>query len=344
MLIALISAVAVFLFLAFVMLPLVLALRDTFKEYDLKHSKLYTGRVWHTRLQPKLHAFTYPIFIFALDLKENLESFMSPILEFRESDHLKNGEGIVKEGGADNSLVERVLRLVQERTNGKCAPAIETHRVTLLTHLSYYGYNFNPVSFYYVTSKETNELTVMVAEVSNTPWLEQHSYVLHKDSVDKVKHEKKDGSEWFTFPKDFHVSPFMEMDYMYDFIYAGLPENKVDDAAPMTIINNLRSLSNDKLAFSAKLEIEAQSITPFGVAWQLIRFPGFCMILQIWIHYQAAWLFIKGIVFVPHPQGSETAATRAIATFMAPFFALRDRVGSGASGSDGVSTSKAKAS
>lgn len=182
-----------------------------------------------------------------------------------------------------------------------------------------------------------------MAEVSNTPWLEQHSYVLHKDSVDKVKHEKKDGREWFTFPKEFHVSPFMEMDYMYDFIYAGLPENKENDAAPMTIINNLRSLSNDKLAFSAKLQIEAQPITPFGVAWQLIRFPVFCMILQVWIHYQAAWLFIKGIVFVPHPEGSETAATRAIATFMVPFFALRDQMGGDTSASDGVST-KPKAS
>lgn len=179
--------------------------------------------------------------------------------------------------------------------------------------------------------------------MSNTPWLEQHSYVLHKDSVDKVTHVKKDGRDSFSFPKVFHVSPFMEMDYMYDFIYAGVPENKENDAAPIIVINNLRKLSNDKLAFSAKLQIEAQPITPFGVAWQLIRFPAFCMILQIWIHYQAAWLFIKGIVFVPHPEGSETAATRAIASIMVPFFAIRDRMGVGKSGSDGASTSKAKA-
>eukprot|EP00980_Cylindrotheca_fusiformis_P030531 scaffold24980_cov117-Cylindrotheca_fusiformis.AAC.4 len=70
--------------------------------------------------------------------------------------------------------------------------------------LSYYGYNFNPVSFYYIISRETNELSAVVAEVSNTPWLEQYSYVLHPDSVDKVQHVKKADGEWFTFPKAFH--------------------------------------------------------------------------------------------------------------------------------------------
>lgn len=139
MLFILICAVAVALFFGFVVLPLLLALRNTLKESNLKHSKLYTGRVWHTRFQPKKHAFTYPIFIFALDLEENFKSFMSPILTFRESDHLKNGEGIAKEGGADNSLLERVLRLVKEKTNGKCAPTLKTHRATLLTHVRNYA-------------------------------------------------------------------------------------------------------------------------------------------------------------------------------------------------------------
>jgi hypothetical protein len=48
------------------------------------------------------------------------------------------------------------------------------------------------------------------------------------------------------------------------------------------------------------------------------------MLIQIWIHYQAALLFIKGVVYIPHPQGSETAASKTIAAVMAPFFALQD--------------------
>ena len=46
--------------------------------------------------------------------------------------------------------------------------------------------------------------------------------------------------------------------------------------------------------------------------------------LAFQVHYQALWLFLKGIVFVPHPKGSESTATRTIAAIMAPFFTLRD--------------------
>jgi hypothetical protein len=48
------------------------------------------------------------------------------------------------------------------------------------------------------------------------------------------------------------------------------------------------------------------------------------MLIQIWIHYQAAWLFFKGVVYIPHPDGSEKAASKTIATIMTPFFAIRD--------------------
>lgn len=124
------------LFLCFVILPLALAVREAFKTSKLQNSKLYVGRVWHTRFQPKRHAFTYPIFTFALDLEEEVGDFFSPILTFRESDHLKNGEGISSER-TDNSLAQRVLRLVSKRTKGKCQPSLETHHVFLLTHVGW---------------------------------------------------------------------------------------------------------------------------------------------------------------------------------------------------------------
>ena len=56
--------------------------------------------------------------------------------------------------------------------------------VTLLTHLTYFGYCFNPVSFYYIFRESTPTATgssggisrvhTIVTEVSNTPWNEQH--------------------------------------------------------------------------------------------------------------------------------------------------------------------------
>lgn len=86
-------------------------------------------------------------------------------------------------------------------------------QILLLTHLSYYGYCFNPVSFYYILKKGASSIgsagstanadkgasskfsdeniEAIVAEVSNTPWNEMKCYVLHPDSEDMM--QVKDG-------------------------------------------------------------------------------------------------------------------------------------------------------
>jgi uncharacterized protein len=334
----------------------------------LQHSALLTGRVWHTRFHPKRHAFTYPIFMFALDLAE-LEAFRNklwPLVPFLlnirpTEDHLKNGEGrttkntttkstesttIDDNKSDDDSFLERIFRLVAERTNNKFQPNSATHRVTLLTHLCYYGYNFNPVSFYSIINKSSHTIEAMVGEVSNTPWMEMYCYVLHPDGMDQVQVEEttqKDTAAstqniFYSFPKSFHVSPFMEMDYWYDWTFAGEPQKQhpttfesSGNKGKITVVNTLRwRNSNNQIEFTAKLILEPQksssSLSPWTVAWQLIRFPTFCVLIQLWIHYQAVWLFVRGIVYIPHPQGSETVASKMIATIMVPFFAVRDYV------------------
>jgi uncharacterized protein len=340
----------------FVVLPLLLAsLARRFHSNSMRTSALCVGRVWHARLTPKRHAFSYPIFMFAIDLEE-LESFrsdlwpLSPfVVSFRTNDHLKNGEGAAtscsrasaegsasSSGGGGGSMASRILRLVEERTRKKFQPTLATHRVVILTHLRYYGYNFNPVSFYYVLDRSTGAPAAVVGEVSNTPWCEMHCYVLHPDSVDQVETETTniEGGRvkvGYTFPKAFHVSPFMEMEYWYDWSFVGVPglpstSESERVSSSIIVVNTLRSRVTDEIAFTARLVMECRRITPLGVAWQMIRLPAFCIIIQVWIHYQAAILFLKGIVYVQHPQGSETAASRIIAGIMTPFFAVRDYV------------------
>jgi len=135
----------------------------------------------------------------------------------------------------------------------------------------------------------------------------------------------------------------MEMDFWYDWSFVGVPGapsvagdsaavtsdgKSRTPSAPITVINTLRRRSNDRIEFTAKLVVESNPITPFQIAWQIIKFPVFCMTIQIWIHYQAGLLFLKGIVYVPHPQGSETTASVIIAKIMIPFFAIQDFVNS----------------
>jgi DUF1365 family protein len=78
------------------------------------------------------------------------------LARFRRSNHL---------GDPSQKLSDSVRDLVEVKTG---------HRpegpVRLLTHLSYFGYCFNPVSFYYCFAADGVTLETIVAEVNNTPF------------------------------------------------------------------------------------------------------------------------------------------------------------------------------
>uniref|UniRef100_A0A7S4SM59 Uncharacterized protein n=1 Tax=Ditylum brightwellii TaxID=49249 RepID=A0A7S4SM59_9STRA len=103
------------------------------------------------------------------------------------------------------------------------------------------------------------------------------------------------------------------------------------------------SKSTNDLYFNAYFEIQRKNnnlssssgIHPLTLATQLIQYPLYCIIIQIWIHIEAFWLFVKGVPFIPHPEGSETAASKIIASLMIPFFTLKEWLGGG--GDDGSS-------
>lgn len=373
-------------------------------------SAIYCGRVSHTRFRPVKHGFSYPLFFCLLDLKEVPKLFrgkwpllwpLNYIVNFREQDHLKNEEGmsafpkhnndkdvVVVQDDEENEcpLIPRLRRLVQERTGGKFVPG-QDQQILLLTHLSYFGYCFNPVSFYYIlksgqdldrngsycNSQDCNQpqqqpqqqqqpynnIEAIVAEVSNTPWNEMKCYVLHPDSQDMM--QVKDGimrrqtqqqqhtSINYIFAKKFHVSPFMDMEHIYDWTFWHLTQQEIvvsttmkkkvkettttttttasdnDGTSNGTSANTSTSNGADTVTFfNAFFDIRRRSLDPFFICYQLIRFPVYCMIIQIWIHIQAFKLFAKGVEFIPHPEGSETAASRIIGQIMAPLFAIKD--------------------
>jgi hypothetical protein len=330
-----ISTFAAFL----VLIPVVLAFFTLFlaaiTTWRRRHNRkefntaLYVGRVSHSRLLPVVHSFNYPLFMCAVDLEEVEELWgrggalwpLSTIMSFRIQDHYKNGEG-----GTESRLTAKTFHLVKERTNNKFQPTFETHCVVLVTHLCYYGYCFNPVSFYYILDRKSRKTNALVLEVSNTPWNEMQCYALHPDSVDVERVQpgrpktsddgKTTESTNFEFKKTFHVSPFMEMDYMYDWTFWELSNGMISLHASMK--------KGGVRQFTANVDITGAPFTPFRLAWQLIQFPIYCFIIQIWIHVEAFWLFKKGVAYQPHPKGSETTASRLIGSIMTPIFALKD--------------------
>ena len=332
-------------------------------------SALYAGRVWHTRHRPIRHAFAYPFIIFGLHFDDCCEENefttllwpLSWIVSFRPRDHLKNGEGsnqVAASSKHSDSLVDRVFRLVADRTKGAFVPNPSTHSIFLLTQLTYYGYCFNPVSFYYIHNRSSRRIEAVIGEVSNTPWNEMHCYVLHpKAFIDQVQvtEEETTSSEGlvqtlhYTFPKRFHVSPFMEMSYNYEWTFtnfeipdwsdetfrrsnAKIASHSLPHPQDIHVINSLRPLPSShteakppSLQFRARMQVERYSMHPFRIAYYLSMFPMYCMIVQIWIHVQAFFLFAKGVAYQPHPTGAETWASRIIGTAMVPLFALQDQ-------------------
>jgi uncharacterized protein len=327
-------ALLIFFYILIVLVTVILAIITCWRrKFRDSKSRLFTGRVSHSRMVPKLHSFSYPIFMVLVDLEDNMADEMYPlslIMSLSDDDHYKNREGLNsgdEEKTSTTTLLHRTLRLVAEKTEQKFQPTSESHSVLLLTHLRYYGYCFNPVSFYYIVRRDNFQIDAVVAEVSNTPWNEMQCYVLHPESIDiqQVKSGRSyQGSSPginYLFLKTFHVSPFMDMDFLYDWIFWDIPPPQTTSSSLLRINTSMYKAAN--LQFQAILQMSDSRWHPYTIAWHLVRFPVFCFILQIWIHIQAFWLFSKGVEYIPHPNGTETAASLVIGNLMAPAFALK---------------------
>jgi DUF1365 family protein len=244
------------------------------------HSSIYVGRVEHRRRVPVRHAFGYRLFMVYLDLAELdrvfagrwLWSASRPALaRFRRADHF---------GDPAVPLDRAVRNLVEERTGTRPQGPIR-----LLTHLAYFGYCFNPVSFYYCFDRSGEVLEAIVAEVANTPWGEQHCYVL----------ETRDGAvgavRRFLLAKRLHVSPFMAMDVEYDWSFSPPDE---------CLLVRMRC-NRGEPQLDALLLLERKPISGPLLARLLIGYPFMTVKVILAIYWQALKLWLKRCAVYEHP-------------------------------------------
>ena len=255
-------------------------------------SCIYEGRVRHTRTEPVLHRFSYRMFMMYLDLEELPELFSErwlwsatrpALARFRRRNHL---------GAPDEPLSESVRDLVERETGSRPDGPIR-----LLTNLSYFGYCFNPVSFYYCFGKNCGSLQAIVAEVNNTPWGERNTYVL-PDSMD-VGHR---GVKRFRPRKKMHVSPFMPMDVEYDWCFT-------EPAERLSVY--MANSSAGKRIFDASINLTRTQITGGSLASVLARFPFMTVKVVAGIYWQALRLWAKRCPFYPHPDRRRKIAAEA---------------------------------
>jgi hypothetical protein len=245
-------------------------------------SLIFTGTVRHRRFTPKQHEFSYKLFMFCFDINDLPNSFKDikhvsieqfNWFSFRRKNYLSDPEIPM-----DEYLRQLVVAKFDSYPKGK---------IYLLTNLSCLGYCFNPISLYFIFDETNQQLDYLILEVTNTPWGNKHNYVLASSS--RLKNEIYD----FQFQKELHVSPFMAMNYEYQF---NLKLNK------QKIIVHMENHIDGKKDFDVTLILtaSAQKETAFKNVFR--QYPLITYKVAAAIYWQALKLWIKGVPFHAHPK------------------------------------------
>ncbi len=249
------------------------------------NSCLYEGSVRHRRTGTVADEFRYPLFMAYLDLDELPELFdgrwlwsarRPAVAWFRREDYLGNPAA---------PLASAVREVVAERTGTRPAGPIR-----LLTHLRYFGYCFNPVSFYYCFDSSGERVETVVAEVTNTPWGERHAYVMPVGrSEDRGTARVMRGR----FEKRLHVSPLMGMEHSYDW--------RLTEPREQLLVHIESQRPGGERVFDATLSLRRRPISERALRGALARYPLLTLRIVARIYTHALRLKLRGATYFPHP-------------------------------------------
>lgn len=260
-----------------------------------KNSAFYIGHVFHKRYTPKIHQFSYPLYMTFLDLDETetlqnkywwfstkhwaplqlqISDYFNSSLPKKIRKQLKSS----KQKFSTNHSTEVASQLKQTAIIVAQSLGAETHsinRVCMLANLRSFGFYFSPVNFFFLYEGSTAKY--MIAEVSNTPWNKKHCYLV------SIKNPQPS-------PKHFHVSPFMDLDMIYQWVIKP-PQKKT-----LIRIENWK----EKRVFSAVFSAQRHEINLKSICTVLFKWPVITISIIRRIYWQAFKLIIKGIHYVPY--------------------------------------------
>lgn len=246
------------------------------------NSAFYVGRLAHARMTPKQHRFSYRVFMPFVDVDSISDITrraagwgsrgLAPA-RFVRSDFL---------GDERLSVAEAVKQRIFEET--------EQHfegQIFLLANWRYFGLQNNPIACYFCKGKTSQRLEFIIAEVTNTPWGERHSYVLpvnHEEALFQTE-----------FKKELHVSPFHGMQQWYRW------SSTVPDES---LAIKLTNLEGGERVFHASLTLTRLPVTRLTGLSLLARFPFETAKVTVGIYWQALVLFLRRVPLFAHPKNN----------------------------------------
>jgi DUF1365 family protein len=217
-----------------------------------------------------------------------LWSVKSPALaRFRSQDHLIEFADV-------KNLRDRAISALHAKGFSKKIGAVR-----LLTQLRYLGYAMNPVSFFYCFDPTNTHVEAVIAEVNNTPWGEQHLYVI--PAVKNRIHSRIAADE---IDKTFHVSPFMSMDMSYRMAFSNPGQKlgvKIENHASEAAEGGCEDSPSNKKLLDVTMLLNRKPITTRNLNWMLIKYPLLSFKVFAGIYWQALRLYLKKVPFHSHP-------------------------------------------
>ena len=244
------------------------------------------GQVRHTRLRPARNAFAYPTYFLMLPLRSlHAKTADAPALahnrraalSFFDRDHGDGRDNAVQ--WLDELLASEGITDATGEAWLHCYPRVFCH-------------TFKPVSFWYC-HRADGSLRVIVVEVNNT-FGERHCYLLDSPKL---------GAE-LAATKDFHVSPFCNVEGGYRFRFMlnvdrtrTVARIDYDDVAGPLIQTSVSGTLEPLTAVSARRALWRYPAMTFGVIGR--------------IHWQALKLYFKRVRFFGKPLAPEAFITRS---------------------------------
>ncbi len=256
--------------------------------------ELCLGRVFHKRLRPVEHRFSYGVFFLRLPLSRLAElgnrwltRDRFNLLSFMTRDY----------GPRDGSSLETWMRVLLACEGITSADG----EIVLQTFPRLLGYVFNPISIWYCFDRQ-GQLRAALAEVNNT-FGERHNYlVAHSD-----QHPIAPG-DWLTSRKVFHVSPFCDVKGHYRFRF-----EQVDGRAFAQIDYHdgigAGPTDADKLIVTT-IHGDAGPLTSGAVLRAFLTHPLMTFGVVARIHWHALKLWMKRVPFFTKPEPPPLQTTR----------------------------------